>query len=81
MVGKTLGLQFKLEKHLKNADVERVRDYLSHIVIEWPNLEKCPIDFALLKRAMAFVRLTFDFNPKAKTVKYVFIRKSVAATA
>lgn len=75
MLGKALGYQAKLQKHLAAGDKERVRDYMANIVMEWPDLKQCPIDLDLLKKAMAFVQTGFSFNPKAKTVKDVFVRK------
>lgn len=75
MFGKALSYQIKLQKHLDNKDVDRVRDYLANIITEWPDLSTCPIDGDLLKKAMSYVRIDFQFNPKAKDVKEVFVRK------
>lgn len=80
MLGKALGYQAKLQKHLAAGNVERLRDYLAHIVLEWPDLEKCPIDRGILKRAKTLVERDFWFNPNAKTLAEVFVRKPVTFT-
>lgn len=76
MLGRALWYQTKLQKHLDARDVDRVRDYLAHIIMEWPDSNQCPIDFELIKKSMKFVQETFRFNPKAKTIKEVFIRRT-----
>ncbi|MDD4402028.1 MAG: hypothetical protein PHI24_09180 [Desulfitobacteriaceae bacterium] len=56
-VGHTLSLHAKLDKHLRSGDDSRVRDYLIVIRCIWPNLDVCPIDVGILKKAVKFLKL------------------------
>lgn len=45
---KELGIQFKILKHLQDQNVEKIKDYLLHLVCEYPNPTDCPIDQSIL---------------------------------
>lgn len=67
MIGKILGLQSKIEKHIAAGDHRRVRDYLLQISVVFPDLSKCPVEIKILKKAMDFLRTngyTKSIDPK-----------------
>ena len=76
MLGRALSYQVKLQKHIAAAAVDRVRDYLAHIITEWPDLTKCPIDRELLQQAMTLVQTKFTLNSAAKTISGLFVRRA-----
>ena len=66
-IGKVLGFQSKMAKHLDNKDHDRVKDYLIVAASTWPNLSECPIDENLLKAAKQFLAdagWSFSVDPK-----------------
>lgn len=67
----------KLLKHLGNKDVRRVRDYLAHLIVKYPDLDNCPVDVKLLKQGMDFIRSRYKVNASWKVgdgVTTVFIK-------
>jgi len=67
----------KMLKHLGNKDVKRVRDYLAHLIVEYPNIDDCPVDEKLLKKCMNLIRDKYKVNKNWKTgdgIDTVFIK-------
>ena len=50
--GHVLSIQFKLIKHVQNGNVKKIKEYIAFLVQQWPDLNSCPIDQKLIKRAM-----------------------------
>jgi len=55
-LGHALSLQTKLESHLQSGNDSRVRDYLIVVRCLWPDLDACPIDTDVLRRAVQFLK-------------------------
>ncbi len=60
--GRTLFFTIKLQKHLQQKNVKRVRDYLAHLIEADPDLDDCLVDQKLLSRSMNFIRPYYQIN-------------------
>ncbi|HBK69361.1 MAG TPA: hypothetical protein DDZ91_12020 [Firmicutes bacterium] len=49
-------MQIKLIKHLEAKNVQKVKDYLITIRCLWPDIERCPVDQSLIKKAAGFLK-------------------------
>ena len=67
----------KMVKHLANRNVKRVKDYLAHLIVKYPDLDNSPVDVKLLKQCMNLIRDKYKINKNWKSgdgVYTVFIK-------
>jgi len=50
--GHCMGLHTRIQKHVESGNAKKVRNYLAFCITTWPDLDTCPIDRKLLKRAV-----------------------------
>ena len=70
----------KMLKHLGNKDVTRVKDYLAHLIVKYPDLDECPVDEKLLKRCMSLIKHMYKINnswKKGDGIYTVFVKLPV----
>lgn len=50
--GSVLGLQEKIQKHIRSRNPEKLKMYLAFCIQEWPSVKACPVDVQLIKEAL-----------------------------
>lgn len=73
--GKKIAWHSKLVDGLQARDHGRVRDYLAHLILDYPDINQCPVDRSLLDEAVDLVLQKYNFNPDAKSLQEIFYRK------
>lgn len=64
-----------IEKAIKDDDMSKVRDYMSYLVMDYGDLDNCPVDRDVIHKALAFLSDKYIFNPEGRSLTSVFVRR------